>query len=82
MLNKRNLLILGLVAIVSTFVGMLYDSFMFLLFFAEIPVFASSFLLLSFFIKSNKLKILISLPIASAIPLFYWFTLFFIGGMT
>jgi hypothetical protein len=67
---------------VPTFVGMLYDPFMFLLFFAEIPVFASSFLGLSFFIKSNKLKIIISIPFASVIPLFYWLTIFFAGGMT
>jgi hypothetical protein len=28
------------------------------------------------------LKIIISIPIASIIPFFYWLTIFFAGGMT
>ena len=82
MFDKRNLLILGLVIVISTFVGMLYDSFIFLLFLVEIPVFATSFLAFSFFINSNKLKIIISLPVASVIPLFLWLSIFFAGGTT
>ncbi len=72
MLSKRNILIFGLVAVIPTVIGMYISSFMFLGFIAEIPVFAAVFLILSFFIKSNKIKIIITVPIALIIPLWGW----------
>lgn len=75
MLSKQNIIILGAISIVTPIVGMLYDSFLFTFLLTEIPVFTASFLILSFYIKSNKTKLIVSGLIASIFPFILWIIL-------
>ena len=79
MLSKRNLLIWGLAIVLPIVLPMvIYDFrdalFLLVLIHSPIPVFAASFLALSFIIKSNKFKIIISASTASILPLLFFGT--------
>jgi len=82
MLSKQNILIFALVTVIPTVIGILYIPYHFILFLIEIPVFAASFLVLSFLIKSNKIKIMISVSVALTIQLWTWGSTIARGGFS